>query len=225
MDRYEADEDFGNEIQDLARIIQDASKPSFHKDNGTIMNLFTMLTRKEEDHDVDHYERGEKFIAVKVETPPQVEINQQFVVKKNQQSHWDLTYEPQTLINKNKNRIIKKQDDNENVQTCHLDIWEDALSMRLLTGGALVHDEHAEADIERTKKIMMHYYQQEDTLYFQNLMVPKLKDRSQIIKKMHNKIGHFGEGRTLSQIKQQFFQHDRTNFIKKIVNKLNKLVT
>jgi hypothetical protein len=94
MDRYEADEDFGNEIQDLARIIQDASKPSFHKDNGTIMNLFTMLTRKEEDHDVDHYERGEKFIAVKVETPPQVEINQQFVVKKNQQSHWDLTYEP-----------------------------------------------------------------------------------------------------------------------------------
>jgi hypothetical protein len=30
--------------------------------------------------------------------------------------------------------------------------------MRLLTGGALVHDEHAEADIERTKKIMMHYY-------------------------------------------------------------------
>jgi hypothetical protein len=48
---------------------------------------------KEEDHDVDHYERGEKFIAVKVETPPQVEIDQQFVVKKNQQSHWDLTYE------------------------------------------------------------------------------------------------------------------------------------
>ncbi len=46
MDRYEADEDFGNEIQDLARIIQDASKPSFHKDNETTMNLFTVLTRK-----------------------------------------------------------------------------------------------------------------------------------------------------------------------------------
>jgi hypothetical protein len=36
MDRYEANEDFGNEIQDLTGIIQDASKPSFHKGSETI---------------------------------------------------------------------------------------------------------------------------------------------------------------------------------------------
>jgi hypothetical protein len=28
-------------------------------------------------------------------------------------------------------------------------------------------------------------------------MVPKPKDRSQIIKKMHDEIGHFGEARTI----------------------------
>jgi hypothetical protein len=74
--------------------------------------------------------------------------------------------------------------------------------MRLLIGGVLVHDEHEAVDIGRTKKIVMCYYWQEDTLYFKNLMVPKPKDRSQIIKKMHNEIGHFGEARTFSMIKQ-----------------------
>jgi hypothetical protein len=91
------------------------------------------------------------------------------------------------------------------VQTHHLDIQEDALSMRLLTGGALVHDEHEATNIERTKKKVMHYYWQEDTLYFQNLMVPKPKNMSQIIEKMHNTIGHFGEARTPFEIKQWFF--------------------
>jgi hypothetical protein len=33
VDMYKVDEDFGNEIQDLARITQDASKLSFHKDS------------------------------------------------------------------------------------------------------------------------------------------------------------------------------------------------
>jgi len=43
------------------------------------------------------------------------------------------------------------------VQTRHLDIWEDALSMRLFIGGALVHDEHEVVDIKRTKKRVMPY--------------------------------------------------------------------
>jgi hypothetical protein len=93
MDRYKANEDFGNEIQDLVGITQDAFKPSFHKDNEIVINLFTMLTREEEDHDVDHYETREKFIAFKAETPSQVETGQLLVVRKNQQSHWDLAHE------------------------------------------------------------------------------------------------------------------------------------
>ncbi len=64
------------------------------------------------------------------------------------------------------------------MQIHHLDIWEDALSMRLLIGGVLVHDEHEATDIERSNKKVMHYYWQEDILYFQNLMVPKLQDMS-----------------------------------------------
>ncbi len=173
-----------------------------------------MLIGEEEDHDVGHYEKGEELIAFKIETPPQVETSQQLVVRKNQQNHWGLAYEAQIVIEKDKNRIIKKQDDNENVQTRHLDIWEDVLSMRLLTSDALVHDEYGVADIERTKKRVTCYHQYEAILYSQNMMVPKLEDRSQIIEKMHNKIGHFGEAKTLFEIKQQFFWHDRINYFK-----------
>jgi len=76
VDRYEANEDFGNEIQDLTRIIQDAYTPSFCKDNEIVINLFIVLTGEEEDHDVDHYERKEKLITFKAKTPPQVEFGQ-----------------------------------------------------------------------------------------------------------------------------------------------------
>jgi hypothetical protein len=73
-----------NEIQDLVGIIQDASKPSFHKGSETIINLFTLLTREEEDHDVDHYKKGEEFITFKAEAPPQVETGPRLVIRKNQ---------------------------------------------------------------------------------------------------------------------------------------------
>jgi len=53
-------------------------------------------------------------------------------------------------------------------------------------------------------------------------MVPKPKDKSQIIKKMHNEISHFGKARNFSKIKQQFFLHDRTNFIKEFVRTYDK---
>jgi hypothetical protein len=59
----------------LVGITHDVSKPSFHKDNEIVINLF-VLTREEEDPDVDHYKKGEEIIAFKVEASPQVEIGQ-----------------------------------------------------------------------------------------------------------------------------------------------------
>jgi hypothetical protein len=46
-----------------------------------------VLTREEENHDVDHYKKGEKIIFFKVEASPQVETSQWLVMRKNQQSH------------------------------------------------------------------------------------------------------------------------------------------
>ncbi len=43
------------------------------------------------------------------------------------------------------------------------------------------------------------------TIYFQNLMVFKPKDRILIVKKMHNEIRHFGEAIMFVEIKKWFF--------------------
>jgi hypothetical protein len=52
-------------------------------------------------------------------------------------------------------------------------------------------------------------------------MVPKLKDMSHIIEKMHNKIGRFGKARTFFEIKQWF-----SSMIEYTLSKnLSKLVT
>jgi hypothetical protein len=88
---------------------------------------------------------------------------------------------------------------------CHLDIFEDLLSMKLFTGNILQLYEHPIVDVKRTKRRVMQYQWQEDVLYFQNLVVPRPKDRLYIIRKMHNEIGHFGETCTLFEIKQCFF--------------------
>jgi hypothetical protein len=42
MDKYKANEDFGNEIQDLARITQDASKPSFHTSTVKLFSIYSL---------------------------------------------------------------------------------------------------------------------------------------------------------------------------------------
>jgi hypothetical protein len=69
----------------------------------------------------------------------------------------------------------------------------------------------------RGQKGEMRYHWQEDTLYFQNLVVSKPKDNFLIMKNMHNEIMHFGEARMFVEIKKRFFWHDRIVLVKKFV--------
>ncbi len=43
-----------------------------------------------------------------------------------------------------------------------------------------------------------------------------------ILKKMHIEIKHFGEAKTLVEIKECFFWHDKTNFVKEFVKVCDK---
>jgi hypothetical protein len=43
-----------------------------------------------------------------------------------------------------------------------------------------------------------------------------------LIKKVHQEIGHFGEMKTLAEIKKWFFWHDRTKFVKTFVKSCEK---
>jgi len=43
-----------------------------------------------------------------------------------------------------------------------------------------------------------------------------------LIEKIHEEIGHFGEMRTLVEVKKRFFWHDKIEFIKKFIKTCEK---
>jgi len=62
-----------------------------------------------------------------------------------------------------------------------------------------------DANINMAKRLLMRYHWLEDNLFFQKLVVPKSAERKSLIKKVHQEIGHFGEMRTLVEVKKSFF--------------------
>jgi hypothetical protein len=84
-----------------------------------------------------------------------------------------------------------------------MDIWENKVSMVLFTGGHLETRLYDIANIKRAKKWVMKYHWSEDTLIFQNLVVPRPVERRMLIEKIHEEIGHFGEMRTLVKVKKK----------------------
>jgi hypothetical protein len=63
-------------------------------------------------------------------------------------------------------------------------------------------------NMDRAKKRVMKYHWLEDTLFFQNLVVPRHVERIILIENIHEEIVHFGEMWTLTKVKKRFFWHD-----------------
>ncbi len=89
-----------------------------------------------------------------------------------------------------------------------MDIWGDKVAMVLLTSGHLEASNHEASNLKGAKERMMKYHWAKDTLFFQNLVVLKPKEKRIVIEKIHEEIGHFGELWTLVEVKKHFFQHD-----------------
>jgi hypothetical protein len=64
-------------------------------------------------------------------------------------------------------------------------------------------------EVDRAKRRLLNYHWKEDTLFFKNLVVPKLEEKKVLVKNIHKEIGHFNEGRTLVEVKKRFFWHDK----------------
>lgn len=110
----------------------------------------------------------------------------------NQMEYRRMVFEAQTMLDETKNRLkgksveIVRQSDQSRV----MDIWEDNVSMVLLIGGHLEVELDDIANIERVKRRMMKYHWSNDTLFFQNLVVPRPTERNMLIEKIHEEIGH-----------------------------------
>jgi len=47
--------------------------------------------------------------------------------------------------------------------------------------------------------------------------MPKPEEIHVLVKNIHEKIGHFNEGRTLVEVKKRFFWHDKTKYVRMVV--------
>ncbi len=75
-------------------------------------------------------------------------------------------------------------------------------------------------DLEEAKRIRKrasHYCWKEQKLFFKALLVPKPEERLPLVEQMHEDLGHFGEYRTLTEIRCRYFWHSRTANVKIVV--------
>ncbi len=93
------------------------------------------------------------------------------------------------------------------------DIWQDTECLRLIREGTLsdAQDYH---ECRRIRKRAGNYCWKEQKLFFGTLLVPKPEERLSLVKQMHEDLGHFGEQRTLAEIRRRYFWHSRTTDVK-----------
>jgi transposase InsO family protein len=72
---------------------------------------------------------------------------------------------------------------------------------------------------KRIRKRASNYYWKEQKLFFKTLFVPKPEERVSLVKQMHEDLGHFGEQRTLAEIRCRYFWHNRTADVKAVIRR------
>jgi len=108
------------------------------------------------------------------------------------------------------------EEENCEMDTRSIDIWRDATCLGLLKEGMLPDTVDLE-ESKRAKKRVTNYCMKGERLYFKGLYVPKPEERMPLVIQMHEDLGHFGEQRTLAEIRRRYFWHNRTEDVKTVV--------
>jgi len=70
---------------------------------------------------------------------------------------------------------------------------------------------------KRIRKRASNYCWKEQKLFFKALLVPEPEERVSLVRRMHENLGHFGEQRTLAEIQQRYFWHNRIVDVKAMI--------
>jgi hypothetical protein len=105
---------------------------------------------------------------------------------------------------------------NQGMRSSRINIWEDTDCLTLLQQGTLP-DAVSVEEGKRIRKRASHYCWKEQKLCFKNLLVPRPEERMSLVRQMHEDLGHFGEQRTLAEIRRRYFWHNRTTDVKTVV--------
>ncbi len=116
------------------------------------------------------------------------------------------------------NSVESNDEEDREMGTRCIDIWEDAVCLRLLKEGILLDTIDLEGS-KRARKRASNYCWKEQRLYFKGLYVPKLEERMPLVIQMHEDLGHFGGRRTLAEICRRYFWCNQTEDVKTVVKR------
>jgi hypothetical protein len=108
------------------------------------------------------------------------------------------------------------EEDECEVRAGCMDIWQDMDCLTLLKEGVLADAGNLEEN-RRIRRKVSNYCWKEQKLFFKNLVVPRPEERLPLVRQMHEDIGHFGEHRTLAEIRRRYFWHTRTADVRAVV--------
>ncbi len=109
-----------------------------------------------------------------------------------------------------------EDEEDHGVKSSGVDIWEDTECLMLLKEGVLSDAVNLE-ESKRIRKRASNYCWKEQKLFFKTLLVPKPEERVSLVRQMHEDLGHFGEQRTLAEIRRRYFWHSRTADVRTVV--------
>jgi hypothetical protein len=95
--------------------------------------------------------------------------------------------------------IESEDEEDHEVKSSCVDIWEDADCLMFLKEGVLPDVVDFEGG-KRIRKRASNYCWKEQKFFFKVLLVPKPEERVSLVKRMHEDLGHFGEQRTLAEV-------------------------
>jgi hypothetical protein len=72
-------------------------------------------------------------------------------------------------------------------------------------------------EAKRIRKRASNYCWKEQKLFFKALFMPRSEERVSPVRQMHEDLGHFGEQRTLVEVRRKYFWHNRTEEVKAVV--------
>ncbi|CAN5962223.1 unnamed protein product [Sphagnum jensenii] len=117
----------------------------------------------------------------------------------------DLVLEAQELAEFRDHELSPTESDDEEDQEMDarcIDIWKDAVCLGLLKEGVLPNTVDFE-ESKKARKRVSNYCWKEQRLHFKGLLVPKPEERISLVSQMHEELGHFGEQRTLAEIRRR----------------------
>jgi hypothetical protein len=166
VDSPKEDEDFGSDVMEHEEKLGIAlASTRSNATNEVNINLFTLQPAGQAEEDIEEHHLVGDYGGPSTYSP-----SKEGLPCVDQMDCRRMVVEAQIMVdgvrNKHKCKSVEIEGQSEDDQARQMDIWEDSVSIALLTSGHLEAELDNTTNMDQVKKRMMRYHWLEDTLFF-----------------------------------------------------------